>query len=71
MSVAGTAADAAAAPAVGFVEHDAERHVKRREPERGEVVAELLHARLVAHRRVRVRRARRRLGGIHAALACT
>ena len=52
-----------------LVQHDAERHVKRPEPSLDQVVVQLLDARLVADRRIRVRRARPGIGGIDAAFA--
>ena len=67
--VARGAADARALPAVRLVELDAERDVERPHAEPLQVVAELLDARLVAHRGEPVRAARRRLGRVHAALA--
>ena len=53
-AVAGVAADAAALVGVLFIEHDTERRVKRPQAETGEIVTELLHARLVADRRMRI-----------------
>ena len=68
VAVARVAADAAAGARIALVEHDAEGHVERPQPNAAEVVGELLDARLVAHRREGVRRARRWLGRIAAAL---
>ena len=68
-AVAGRAAHARAVGHVALVQHDAARRVERLVPGRREVVGELLDARLVAHRRERVGRARRRLGRILAARA--
>src|SRR5215207_1495202 len=69
MPVAGGAPDALALAAVPLIEHHAQRHVKRTATEPGEVVTELLDPRFVAHRRVEVGRAGRRLARIRAALA--
>src|SRR4029453_17635428 len=68
-AVTGVAADAAALLWVLLIENDADRHVEWAVADACEVVDELLDARLVAERRVRVRRARWRLGGIAAAFA--
>ena len=68
-AVAGLAPDAAALGRVGFVQHDAERHVERAQPVGGQVVVQLLDPWLVLHGRERVRRARPWLGRIDAALA--
>src|SRR5207245_3163067 len=68
MAVAGLAADAPASARVLLIQHDAERDVERLEAEAGEVVGELLDAGFVAHGRVRVRGAGRRIGGIDRAL---
>ena len=65
--VAVVAAHAAAVGHVRLVEHDPARRVEGVQPGRGEVVGELLDARLVGHRRERVRGARRRLGRVLAA----
>src|SRR6266545_2981218 len=68
-AVAGVAADAAALVGILFIEHDAERRVKRPQAETGEIVIELLHARLVADRRMRIRCAGWRFSGILTSLA--
>ena len=68
VAVTGLAPDAAAGPRVALVEHDAERHVERAQADPGPVVVQLLEAGLVAHRRMRVRRARGRIRRIHAPL---
>src|SRR5262249_35282897 len=69
VTIAGTAADAGALARRGLVEADPQRHVERPEPESREVVAEPLHARVMADRRVRVRRAGWWVRGVLAALA--
>ena len=69
MAVAGGAADAAAAAAVLFVQHDAHGHVERPVPERHQAVVQGLDARFMAHRRVPVGSARPGLGGVLAAVA--
>ena len=68
-AVAVVAAHAAAERHVALVEQDPARGVERMQPRRGEVVGELLDARLVRDRRERIRRARRRLGRVLAARA--
>jgi len=55
IAVAGGAADARAAIRALLVELDAERGVEWLQARTGEVLRQVLHARLVAHRRVRVR----------------
>ena len=67
--VARGAADARAVGHVGLVQADAAWRVERPIAGSGEIVRELLDARLVRDRRVWVRRARRRLGRILAARA--
>src|ERR671923_1774304 len=68
-AIAGVAADAAALVGVLFIEHDTERRMKRPQAKTGEIVTELLHARLVADRRMRIRSAGWRFSGILAPLA--
>ena len=63
-AVAGRAADAVAVGHVRLVQPDAARRVERVVSGRGEVVRELLDPGLVGDRRIRVRRARRRLGRV-------
>ena len=63
-AVAVHAAHARAVRHVGLVEQDPAGRVERMVAGRGEIVGELLDARLVRHRRARVRRARGRLGRI-------
>src|SRR5713226_2954227 len=63
-TVAGTAADTAALGRVLFIEHDAHRRVKRLEAEAGEIFTELLHARLMTHRWMRIGCARWRFSGV-------
>src|SRR5207248_2765508 len=65
---AGVAPDAGARPRIRFVELDPKRRVERPEALRGEILAELLQPWLVADRRMRIRRAGRRLGRVFAAL---
>src|SRR5262249_5997192 len=69
MAVAGPAPDAGAGPRIPLVQHDPERHVEGPQSLAGEVVGQVLDAWLVADRRVRIGRARRRIGGIDSALA--
>jgi hypothetical protein len=69
VAVAGLAADAATAPRVALVEHDAERDVEGAQAEPGPVVVQLLEAGLVAHGRMRVRRARGGIRRVHPPLA--
>ena len=69
MPVAGRAADARALLRLALVEHDPERHVERPQPLAREVVGERLDPRLVAHDRMRVRRAGRWIRRVHAPLA--
>src|SRR5262245_65454226 len=59
MPVAGVATDASAGSGVLLVQHASQRHVKRLEPQTGEVVAELLNTRLVTDRRMGIGHARR------------
>src|SRR5436190_18020551 len=68
-AIAGVAADAAALVGGLFIEHDTERRVKRPQAKTGEVVTELLQARLVADRRMRIRGAGWRFRGILPPLA--
>jgi len=68
-AVTGLAADAAAGVGIFLVEHDAERRVKRAQAQTREVVGQLLDARLMAHRRLRVGSAAFRLGGVLAGVA--
>src|SRR3989441_5006123 len=68
IAVARGATDAAALPRVLLIQHDAERHMERPQSALREVVVQLLNARLVADRWVRVRRTRPRLRGVAAAL---
>ena len=63
-AVAGAAADAGAPPPVALVELHRQRHRERPQTLRREVLGKLLDAWLVAHRRMRVRRAAPGLGGI-------
>src|SRR6266704_3053369 len=69
MAVARPAADAGARAWILLVQHDPEGHVKRPQSLAGEVVGEVLDARLVADGRVWVWRARGRIGRIDPALA--
>src|SRR5438093_5450305 len=69
MTVAGFAPDTAALTGILLVEHHAQRHVKGATAEARPVVGELLDPWLVAHRRMGIGRARRRIGGVDAALA--
>ena len=68
-AVARRAADARAERRVRLVEHDPARRVERLVAGGREVVGELLDPRLVRHGRMRIRRARRRLGRVLAARA--
>ena len=68
-AVARRAPHAVAVRQVGLGQPHPAGRVERVVPGRLEVVGELLDARLVAHRRERVRRRRRRLGGVLAARA--
>ena len=68
-AVAGSAADAFAGVRIFLIEHHAERRVKRAQTQAFEVVGELLHARLVAHRRMWVGRASSRFGRVFAGVA--
>ena len=68
-AVAGRTADAGRERRVRLVEHDPARRVERAVTRRREIVRELLDTRLVRDGRVRVRRTRRRLGGVLAASA--
>ena len=68
-AVAGGAADAGAVGHVGLVQHDSAGRVEGLVTRGGEVVGELLDARLVRHRREGIGRARGRLGRILAARA--
>ncbi len=68
-TVAGAAADTFARLRVAFVEHDAKRRMKWAQAKTSEIIGKLLQPRLVADRRVRVAGARRRLGGVFAAVA--
>ena len=63
-SVAGVAADAAAVHAVGLVEQNGAGCERRCVAGAPQAVGDLLHARFVRDRRMRVRRARRRVGGV-------
>src|SRR5438876_10390920 len=63
-AVAGVAADAAALVGVVLIEHDTERRGKRPQAETGEIVTELLDARLVADRWKRIGGAGWRVRGI-------
>ena len=65
------AADAGARAGIRFVELDAKRRVERPEALRGEILAELLQARLVTDGRMRVRCGRGRLRPTAARLAST
>src|SRR2546425_4496351 len=69
MAVARPATDALARPGTLLVQHDAQRHMEGAEAQPRQIVGELLDPRLVAARWMRVGRAGRRVGGIHAALA--
>src|SRR4051812_32623531 len=68
-SVAGIAADAFALARILLIEHDAERGVKRPQSSAAEVVAQLLDARLVSHRGMRIGTLRSGIGGIFAAIS--
>ena len=68
-AVAGRASDARTVMRVLLVEHDADRQRERPMSGAREIVGELLDARLVRHRRMRVGLVARRLGRIAAALA--
>src|SRR5215217_9788752 len=67
-AVEAVAADAVASLGVALVEVDSDREVERLVTGPGEVVGELLDARLVRHRRVREGRRTERLGRILARL---
>src|SRR3989441_6238174 len=69
MAVARPATDALARPGTLLVQHDAQRHMEGAEAQPRQIVGELLDPRLVAARWMRVGRAGRRVGGIHAAIA--
>ena len=68
-AVAGAAADALALVRVSFVSITPSGVWNGCRPSAAKSSRELLNARLVAHRRMRIRRARRRLGRVFAALA--
>src|SRR5262249_27083624 len=68
-AIARVAADALARPSVQLVELDAERHVKRTKALRGKVFRELADTGLVAHRRMGIRAACRRIERVLATLA--
>ena len=68
-SVAGVAANAAAVRRVRFIEQNAGRRERRMIAGALQIVGQFLDARLVADGRKRIRRARRRIGRIIAALA--
>src|SRR5262249_51915782 len=67
MAIACCASNAFACSGVLLVQHDADWHMKRSESQATEIVAQLLDARLVANRRIRVRPSRPWLGGVCAA----
>src|SRR3989475_340849 len=64
MSVARLAANAAAGSGVPLVQHHTKGDVERLEPQTGEIVAELLHTRLMTDRRMRIRSTGRWIRGI-------
>src|SRR5215472_8574663 len=68
-AIAGLAADALAGAGVLFIELDPERHMEWFQPEASEIVAQLLHTRLVADRRMRIGTTSERVCGVHSALA--
>src|SRR6516162_11363224 len=68
-AVAGLAADALARARVLFIELDPKRYVEWFQPETSEIVAQLLHTRLVADRWMRIGTASERVRGVDSALA--
>src|SRR6516162_8002595 len=68
-AVAGLAADALARARVLFIELDPKRYVEWFQPEASEIVAQLLHTRLVADRWMRIGTGSERVCGVDSALA--
>src|SRR6516162_1960355 len=67
-AIAGLAANAFAGAGVLFIELDPERHMEWFQPEASEIVAQLLHTRLVADRWMRIGAASERVCGVDSAL---
>jgi hypothetical protein len=68
-TIAAVAANAAALARIALVQHDPERRMERLQPELFEILTELLYARFVADRRMRIRCGCMRLRRILAAVA--